>query len=48
MDVSVDKHRVHFEEYCRNKLSEPKAEHNTSKTIWKEKGKAYSDNEFFN
>ena len=36
MDASVDTHRVYFEEYCRDKFSD---NGNTSKTIWKEKGK---------
>ena len=39
---SVDMYRVHFEEYIAaiNSQNPIKAERNTSKTIWKEKGKA--------
>ena len=40
MDVSVDTHREHFEEYCRAKFSAEAAGKNTSKAtcIRKEKG----------
>ena len=45
---SVNTHHVHFEEYIAaiNSQIPIKAERNTSKTIWKEKGKAHSDDSF--
>ena len=42
MDVSVDTHRVRFEEYYRDKFSEYKVEHNrTPAKNMERKGKAY-------